>query len=114
MSFLYQFFTRRGLWIFPILILSACAGQPPAGLTTIPATPGVISDIPVPASPTIFHPQSTQVSEITTTATSRPEITSPAAKRLFNGIPQGLTEAGFPYLGNPDATVTLIDYSDFL
>jgi hypothetical protein len=32
----------------------------------------------------------------------------------FNGIPQGRTADGFPFLGNPDAAVTLIDYSDFL
>jgi len=33
---------------------------------------------------------------------------------LFNGIPQGRTTDGFPFLGNPDAAVTVIDYSDFL
>lgn len=32
----------------------------------------------------------------------------------FNGISQGRTPAGFPFLGSPDAAVTLVDYSDFL
>jgi hypothetical protein len=33
---------------------------------------------------------------------------------LFDGIPQGQTPEGFPFLGSPDAPVTLVDYSDFL
>ena len=32
----------------------------------------------------------------------------------FNGIPQGRTPEGFPTLGEANAPVTLIDYSDFL
>ena len=32
----------------------------------------------------------------------------------YDGITQGVTEGGFPFLGNPNAPVTIIDYSDFL
>ncbi|HXI17635.1 MAG TPA: Rcas_1661 family thioredoxin-like (seleno)lipoprotein [Chloroflexota bacterium] len=33
---------------------------------------------------------------------------------LYKGIPTGLTADGFPFLGAPNAPVTLIDYSDFV
>ena len=32
----------------------------------------------------------------------------------FNGITHGITSEGFPYLGDPNASITLTDYSDFL
>ena len=48
------------------------------------------------------------------TATSAPLPTATDAVALFNGIPHGITAEGFPYLGNPDAPITMIDYSDFL
>ncbi len=31
----------------------------------------------------------------------------------FNGIPVGFTPEGFPFRGNPDAAVTMIEYSDY-
>jgi hypothetical protein len=43
-----------------------------------------------------------------------PESRDEISPWLFNGIPHGLLEEGFPYLGSPEASVTLIDYSDFL
>jgi protein-disulfide isomerase len=32
----------------------------------------------------------------------------------FNGIPVGFTDAGFPFMGDPNAPVTMVEYSDFL
>lgn len=44
----------------------------------------------------------------------QPMPTATDVVALFNGIPHGITAEGFPYLGNPDAPITMIDYSDFL
>lgn len=43
-----------------------------------------------------------------------PLPTEAPAVVLFKGIPHGTTEDGFPYLGEADAELTLVDYSDFL
>lgn len=32
----------------------------------------------------------------------------------YNGIPVGFTSEGYPYMGNPAATVTLVEFSDYL
>jgi len=50
----------------------------------------------------------------TTAAVAPPAVAATMTLPLFNGLPQGRTADGFPFLGNPDAAVTLIDYSDFL
>jgi hypothetical protein len=33
---------------------------------------------------------------------------------LFDGVPHGVTSDGFYFLGQPNAPVTMTDYSDFL
>jgi hypothetical protein len=33
---------------------------------------------------------------------------------LFDGVPHGVTPDGFYFLGQPNAPVTMTDYSDFL
>jgi protein-disulfide isomerase len=35
-------------------------------------------------------------------------------QRVYQGIPAGFTEKGYPYRGDPDAPVTLEEYSDYL
>ncbi len=50
----------------------------------------------------------------TTAPTAAVPPTPTAAVALFNGLPHGITAEGFPYLGDPDAPITMIDYSDFL
>ena len=32
----------------------------------------------------------------------------------YNGLPVGFTEEGYPFRGNPDAPVTIVEYSDYL
>ena len=38
----------------------------------------------------------------------------PDNPETYNGLPAGLTADGYPYLGDPDAPITLEEYSDFL
>jgi protein-disulfide isomerase len=57
------------------------------------------SDVEAPAAP---------APEPTAIATPTPTYA------LYKGMPTGLTAEGFPFLGSPDAALTLVDYSDFV
>jgi hypothetical protein len=102
-------------------VLAACAGgTPPAAGVTV-ASPTAVSPASLPATAT--QPQPPAVASPLAEATSLPTATAilptealppTEAVALFNGIPQGYTDDGFPYLGDPAAPVTLTDYSDFL
>ena len=37
----------------------------------------------------------------------------PIPEETYNGIPVGFTEEGFPYRGDPNAPITILEYSDF-
>lgn len=50
----------------------------------------------------------------TATATTAAQPSPTAVTALFDGITYGITDEGFPYLGDPNAPLTMIDYSDFL
>ena len=90
---------RRLLWPLPLLmallLLAACdeaETQPePAAPTTAVTAPA-----PPPPAPTAASPSEAQ------------------AGTPYNGVAQGLTPEGFPFLGAANAPVTLTDYSDFL
>jgi hypothetical protein len=54
------------------------------------------------------------------TATSLPPTNTPAPTATTGGpavsegeVPMGFTEEGSPYRGNPNASVTLLEFSDF-
>ena len=47
------------------------------------------------------------------TATSAPTATTSAPTVSGGEVPMGFTEEGAPYHGNPDAPVTLTEYSDY-
>lgn len=109
------------------LLLSACAAPNGAAPTPAVVTPMGVAQSPALASVTTTStaaPISTPTlatlpdATIDVTATPLPTALSTAlpytlAASTFEGIPQGLTHDGFPFLGQPDAPVTLIDYSDF-
>lgn len=104
-----------------VLMLTACAVQPPAAQ---PPTDEVeASALPQPdvRTPEPTRSASAAVPEASTTPEAAvPTAAEPAAEittedqPLYDGIPTGQTEQGFPFLGQPDAPVTVIDYSDFL
>ena len=83
---------RRVLWlpllVVPLFLLAACNGTE---TLTAPTPP------PPPAAPA---PTAAAPSE------------APAGTP-YNGVAQGLTADGFPFLGAANAPVTLTEYSDF-
>lgn len=88
------------------VILAACASPAPSEIGPTEPPPQVQSTlltVPLPTETLPLAPLPTDTSPPATEAVA-----------LFNGIQQGYTADGFPYLGDPAAPVTLIDYSDFL
>lgn len=113
-------FSRRHLMQYALLIiltavLTACASQSPETIESIEI---VTVSSPVETDAATNTPESSDpVVTVDKVSTSPPGTPLPAeipVSMLFNGIPHGLTEDGYPYLGDPDAGITLIDYSDFL
>lgn len=99
------------------LMLAACAGgtPPTTGVTASPLTAVSPASPPVTATPSPPSAIAEATSLPTATAILPTETLPPTeAVALFNGIPQGYTDDGFPYLGDSAAPATLIDYSDFL
>lgn len=70
-----------------VLIAAGCSSPATPGPTTLPAT-----DTPPPAATT--------------------SAVTPAP--IEGEVPMGFTEDGAPYRGDPNAPVTLLEYSDFL
>ena len=122
------------LFVKPTTILSlllavlvvACAGEQ----TVEPAVPQE-STATLPSSPTPFPTEATAPTEtvaatavpvteatqepLPATATQVPEAVLQATEQpLVAQVVSGQTEEGAYFYGNPDAAVTLIDYSDFL
>ena len=83
------------LWLLVVaLIVSACSPQatPEPTATPRPTTkPSLPTDTPEPTA---------------TTAVIAPSI-------IGAEVPMGFTEDGSPYRGNPEAPVTLLEYSDY-
>ncbi|HEY8601294.1 MAG TPA: hypothetical protein VIL85_22885 [Thermomicrobiales bacterium] len=103
-------------------VAPAATPLPPTATTAIQATappsptivmvPTAQTASAVPGATTMAAPPSPTLPTAPTIAS--PSVTATMTPPPFNGIPQGRTADGFPFLGNPDAAVTLIDYSDFL
>ena len=94
---------RRVLWlpllVMPLLLLAACEEaetQPEPAAPTTAVTAPATQPTAAPPAPTAAGPSEAQ--------TGTP----------YNGVAQGLTPEGFPFLGAANAPVTLTDYSDFL
>ena len=84
-------------------LLAACAGQP------LPASPA-----PTAAEPTRAPATPTGVVSVPTAAASQAPAAAPSAAASSGAIPNSLTAEGYHVLGQPDAPVTLVMYSDFL
>lgn len=128
-----SFIVGRSLLVASIGLLSACAGAPTATRAPSTVTPvqqtAVVAALPTAsAAPQARLEQTTAPTALPATAIATatdlpaPTLapTQPAltvrslAASQYQGLPQGVTLDGFPFLGQPDAPITLIDYSDFL
>jgi hypothetical protein len=98
-SFSFQRLSVVLIGLFLVACQSAASAPTP---TVVPATAIPPTEVSATAAPPTAIPP-------TLTATGA----APTAA-LFKGIVQGVTSEGYLYLGNPSATVTLYDYSDFL
>jgi protein-disulfide isomerase len=67
-----------------------------------------------PAVPVPLAVDATPVTESTPAADPEPAApTEVSADASFEGLPVGFTEEGYPYRGNPDAPITVYEYSDY-
>jgi hypothetical protein len=110
------------LWLIPLVALllflaTACsdstpeapiAQPPPATPTSAPAVAAATDTSAI--EPTQAAAASTTASEIV----AEPTTAAPAKEGVDWLTVEGKTADNLAYLGNPDAPVTLIDYSDFL
>lgn len=101
-------------------VLAACAVQPPASQPpgTELAQPLVRTSTPLGSSPTATAGQAAVTPTAPEAAATAPTAAAteapPEAQQLYDGIPFSQNPEGFYELGQPEAPVTLIDYSDFL
>lgn len=99
----------RTLLALAFVLLAACTVQPgPAPLATLPPSPTAVRAAPATASPA---PTSVAAPTMAPTA---PVLASGDVTGPYAGIPRSRTPEGYHVLGNPDAPVTLVMYSDFL
>ena len=90
-------FSYLGLLI-AALIVAACSPQAAPEPTAAPEPAATPEPTAKPLPPT---------------ATSAPAATTSAPIISVGEAPMGFTEDGAPYQGNPDAPVTLTEYSDY-
>jgi protein-disulfide isomerase len=99
--------TRAGRvapWLVLALLGSSCAADEAGPSTTAAAQ---------------MASSTTAVDEIATSSTAAPttavSTTAPAeVEASYQGFPVGFTDDGYPYLGDPDAPVSLVEFSDYL
>ncbi len=112
-----------------LVVMAASCSTSPGQSSDQSAATGLTSDIPVlgteddcveggdcsPAGDSVPSDRSPSTTEAPppTSATAPLQDPADARRELFAGYPVGFTEEGYPYLGNPDATVSLIEFSDY-
>ncbi|MSP13201.1 MAG: hypothetical protein EXR62_09620 [Chloroflexi bacterium] len=133
----------RVIMLMVLILLTACAGVgggSQAAAPRSPVTPDAVetratsTEILKPTEAVALTETATQAAQVPPLPSAAPALTaiSPATATttrpnptatsevvqleaaLFKGIPHGVTAEGFFYLGQPDAPVTMVDYSDFL
>jgi len=110
---------RRICMLCLVLTLLGCAPgatvEQPVEAALPTSAPEVAPDAEVPNAEASIAPLATALPAGTETTGVAEEPESVAEDvPLFDGISHGYTADGFPFLGDANAPVTLIDYSDFL
>ena len=108
-----------------LFILTACGGETAVSLTSSPPTSTLPSSVlseqiatetAVSTSAAVIENE--VVEEVETvaavSATSVPPTATAEPEPIVSLVQSGRTEEGGYFLGNPDAPITFIDYSDFL
>ncbi|HXV43368.1 MAG TPA: hypothetical protein VEC96_09910 [Anaerolineae bacterium] len=111
---------RIKFWLIPLitpflLFATACGGSAPV------AQPPPAAPTNLPAVDAATHTPAIEPTQAAAAATTPPETMAEpatAAAPATEGVDwltvEGKTADNLAYLGNPDAPVTIIDYSDFL
>lgn len=87
----YDIVGAQPLEVFATAVDALLAGEAPTGLTA--SASAVSTDTPV-AAPTF--------------------TVDPETQDVYEGMTVGFTEDGLPFIGEPDAAVTVVEYSDYL
>ncbi len=106
-----------------LLVVTACSFPVPSPSSGMASTPvsDVVSpspsptDTPLPPSPThtpTSSPAATPSLSPTSTSTA-PFVLAPEQDSNLEGVPAGIREDGAPYRGDPNAPVTMIEFSDY-
>lgn len=114
--------TNLLLMVLPLLFVAACSAS--AELPASSASAPTAVEPAAPADPTATAAAPTAESAGDTSAAEAavaadpPEESAPADAAAVEPVDwltvMGRTDEGLATLGNPDATVTMIDYSDFM
>jgi len=75
---------------------------------------GGCTSAPVPASEVQSAPAEANTPAPQGAAAPAATLVVPADQGVYNGIPVGFTPEGYPYRGDPDAPLTVQEFSDFL
>ena len=96
--------------IIAMLLITACSEAAAPTFepteTAVPTPTGTATPAP---------PAATSTPEPTATTTRQPASDTPTPKLTESGgVPVGFTDDGAPYRGNPDAPVTMLEFSEYL
>lgn len=130
----YLRYSGEALGFVGLSLLAACGGGNGSAPTTTVPLSATVPTPPVPVAttaPTVALSTAPASASVVSGPTARPSVPAVAATTtrpgaspsaassappatLFNGIVSGRQPDGFFTLGDPAATVALVDYSDFL
>ena len=99
----------------PVATQSPASSDQQAEPTSQPApTSKALEDEPTPQQPTKLATESQPEVVPTETEAAESRPSAQETRDTYEGTPVGFTEGGYPYRGNLNAPITMIEYSDYL